>query len=144
MQLRFLPASEADIPLIYAQCVALVEAYEDMERIDRESVFAWLRRKIQSNIREYTCVWVQGQKAAFYHLSPGEDTWELDDLYVLEPFRNRGIGSAILKKCCEEASKPLFLYVFTGNRRAMELYRRHGFTVTETVGDTRCIMTRRP
>ena len=67
---------------------------------------------------------------------------ELDDLYVLPPFRGRGIGSEILKKCCRDTQKPITLCVFKNNTGAIALYERFGFTITEAIGSTRLTMRR--
>jgi len=141
--LHFVPASDEDIPLILEQCKALIDLYEDKTLIDYEKVIAWLRNKVSSNIAQYTCVLSGGEKAAFYRLDPQADVTEIDDLYVLPPHQNKGIGSAILEKCVQDAEKPLMLYVFVGNRRAISLYERYGFAVTQQVSPTRCIMLRR-
>ena len=55
-------------------------------------------------------------------------------------FRNRGIGSAVIKKCCMSVNEPVILYVFIRNERAVSLYKRLEFKVIETIGDSRYIM----
>ena len=141
--LRFVPATQEDIPVILEQCKALIDRYEDKKLIDYEKVLGWMERKITSNIAQYTCVLTTGEKAAYYCLDQREEETELDDLYVLPPFQNQGIGSAIIEKCINVTEKPLMLYVFTGNERAISLYRRYGFMVVQQVSPTRCIMMRR-
>ena len=68
---------------------------------------------------------------------------EIDDLYIFPEFQNQGIGTAVIRKCCE-SRLPVMLYVFTRNTGAFALYRRLGFRVTETIGNSRCIMVRNP
>lgn len=143
LSLQYAPATREDIPIIFAQSRAIVDLYEDLEAIDYPRVMEWLQRKVEANIESYTCVWVDGQKAAFYRLILSETEAELDDFYVLSDFQGRGIGTEILKKCCVEAAGSIFLYVFSQNTRAISLYRRHGFAVTEQVSPSRLIMTRR-
>ena len=143
MLLRYAPAEPEDIDAIFAMSKDLVACYEDLTAIDYSKVTAWLHRKIEKNIRLYTCVWQNGKKVAYYGLERKDGQTELDDFYVLPEFRSRGIGSEILKKCCEDATEPLFLYVFTANHGAIRLYLRHGVVATEQVSPTRIIMTRR-
>lgn len=139
MHLTYETATNEDIPVIFAQAKAVVDAYEDRSAIDYDSVLAWMERKITKLIANYTRVRRDGEICAYYHL---EEDGELDDLYVLPDFRGQGIGSAILDKCIREGKQPLWLYVFTKNHRAMALYRRFGFRVQETVGTTRVILRR--
>ncbi len=143
MNLDFIPAESADIESVFSQLKELIDAYEDLSSINYEKVLAWCRRQIEERITEYTCILCDGEKAGWYNLSPSDDgRMELDNFYVLPAFRNRGIGTAALEKCIAETAKPIFLYCFTKNTRAMTLYSRMGFRAIENVGHTRCILQR--
>ncbi len=58
----------------------------------------------------------------------------MDELYVVPDARGRGVGTAAVRLVMDEARKlgfkALHLEVMPGNERALELYRRHGFTDT--------------
>ena len=139
MILSFQPACQQDIPVIYQQAKHLIDTYEDIASIDYEKVLAWVNRKITSCISEYTAVSKDGKICAYYHLC---EDGELDDVYVLPQFQGQGIGSAILERSITQCQKPLYLYVFSGNHRAISFYKRFGFMVTKTLGNTRYIMSR--
>ena len=140
MNLQFLKATHEDIDAIYTQAKDLIDSYEDLSAIDYERVLAWVKRKITARISEYNCVLFNKEKCAYYRLC---EDGELDDLYVLPAYRNCGLGSAILRKCIDESKENLYLYVFSGNIRAISFYRRHGFTTREVVGNTRLILERK-
>ena len=57
----------------------------------------------------------------------------INDLYVLDEWRNRGIGTALLRRLLEWfTSKGVGraeLYVYTENKRALALYSKLGFEV---------------
>ena len=144
MELRYEPARPEDIEALYAFNKELIDRYEDIEAIDYEKVLHWVRRKLETRISEYTCVFAGNQKVGYYHFADVDDKMELDDLYVFPGFRGRGIGTAIVRKCCKEADKTLFLYVFSENKRAISLYRRLGFRVVQEIGITRLIMEKEP
>lgn len=139
MSFRYAAATPEDIPAIYTQAKCLIDMYEDLTTLDYEKVLAWVHRKISSNISQYCCVTVSGEKCAYFRLC---EDGELDDLYVLPAFRGRGIGSEILRKCIAESRNPVYLYVFSRNTRAISLYERFDFSIREAVGDTRLIMVR--
>lgn len=141
--LDYAPADSTDAAMIYAMCKALIDCYEDPASIDYEKVLAWTKRKIETQIGQYTCILKDGQKAGYYRLYPMEGQLELDDFYVLPDFRNQGIGTKSLKRIISEADCPIFLYVFTQNRGAVKLYRRMGFEKVEQVSATRCILRRK-
>lgn len=140
MKLHYEKAKDTDIELLYEFNRELVNRYEDMESIDYERVMQWIRQKLQQHIREYTCVVAEGVPVAYFHFYPVGEKMELDDLYVMPAFRNRGIGTGILEKCRRETALPIFLYVFAENRGAVKLYERMGFRVAEKVGKTRLVM----
>ena len=144
MEITYLPADETDIAPILAQSRALIERYEDLVSIDRKEVFAWMARKTQKRIGEYRRILCNGETAGWVHVCGEGERTELDDLYVLPPFRNRGVGTATLRLLLRESDKPLFFYIFTRYTDAIRLYERLGFHVTETVSPTRAIMTREP
>ena len=139
MEITYLPADETDIAPILAQSRALIERYEDLVSIDRKEVFAWMARKTQKRIGEYRRILCNGETAGWVRVCGEGERTELDDLYVLPAFRDRGVGTAVLRRCLA-CGKPVFFYVFTQNTRAVALYEREGFRKIETVSPTRCLM----
>lgn len=139
MKLLYSPADASDAQVIFSQAKSLIEHYEDFASVDREKVLAWTEQKIQRNIGQYCRVLIQDTPCAWYRLT---EDGELDDLYVLPEFQNRGIGSEIINKCIQESKNDLYLYVFTENIRAIALYERFGFTTVRAVSNTRKIMAR--
>ena len=142
MNLIFEQACVRDADVIFDLCRTLVVQYEDPAQLDIPRVLAWCRRKIDRYIEEYTRVILDGETVGYYRLFPDGEQLELDDVYVLPPFRGRGIGSAILGKCCLETDRPITLCVFKENTGAIALYTRFGFVVTEAVSTTRLLMRR--
>ena len=139
-ELRFEPAETEDIRMIFSLSKALIDQYEDVDSIDYEKVIGWVKRKLEKNIASYTRVMAGGKLAGWYCLD--REPGELDDLYILPEHREMGLGTAVIKKCIAECEKPLWLYVFKKNVRAISLYRRMGFVIREEVGKTRYIMGR--
>ena len=143
LELTFAPASAEDVQLIFAQCKALVDAYEDTADIPYEKVLRWLEDKIRQNIAQYVKICKNDETVGFYRLSCSDGETELDDFYILPPFRGRGIGARVLEKCVAEVDTPMFLYVFKRNEGAICLYKRFGFGYAQDVSETRMILRRR-
>ena len=139
MQLTYEPARPEDAPVIFGFAKELIETYETDPDLDLEMALSWTRRKIEKRIGEYTRVLADGAIAGFFRFVPDGERMELDDLYVLPAFRDKGVGTAILRRCLAQG-KPVYFYVFTGNARAVALYEREGFRKIEDVSPTRCIM----
>lgn len=145
MQITYQTATVEDIGPIYAFCKQLIEDYEQLDTIDLPKVLQWVRRKIETQIDQYSVIYADGQKAGYYRFYQNEDgAFEIDDLYIFAPFQNRGIGSGVIGKCCAAVNAPVMLYVFIRNTRAVALYERLGFAVTQTIGSSRYIMKRSP
>lgn len=143
MEITYYNAAVEDIEPIYALCKQLIDDYEDLGAIDYPKVLKWVHRKIKNAIEQYCVIAVDGQKAGYYHFYQNEDgQYEIDDLYVFPGFQNRGVGSAVVRKCCDACQADVMLYVFVKNARAVSLYQRLGFEIAETVHGSRYIMKR--
>ncbi len=142
MQLTYEQATPNDAERIFAMCKALIDQYEDVGSIDYDKVLQWVRRKIDAQISEYQRVLMNDALAGYVHFHPDGERMELDDLYILPECRGRGIGTAVVEKCCAETEKPVYLYVFRRNEGAVRLYRRLGFEIVQEVGSSRYIMQR--
>lgn len=144
--IRYVPTETADIAVIHEQARLLIEQYEDLSAISLPDVLAWEKRKIEKKLSEYTRIEQDGHAVGYFHLSEDSDgCLELDDFYVLPPFRGQGIGTEALRRCIAESErvgKPLTLCVFTGNICAIRLYRRMGFDTVRALDATREIMLR--
>lgn len=141
MNLTYKPATIADIEPLYEWNQWLIRAYETDVSLDIDKILQWVRRKLETSIGTYTAVYADGAKAGYYRFFRSEDgEHELDDLYVCPSFQNKGIGTEIIQKCLASIRTPVRLYVFIRNTRAVALYRRLGFEVIETIGDSRYIM----
>lgn len=141
MNITYKKATAEDIEPVYELCRKLIHDYERLESIDYPKVMQWVRRKIENSIGEYTVICADEQKAGYYHFYKNEDgEFELDDLYVFPEFQGRGIGTAVIRRCCASVNAPVMLYVFIKNERAVALYERLGFKIAETVHNSRYIM----
>ena len=144
MHLTFQTAQQDDLDIIYTFAQELIDLYEDKGQIDPVKIMAWIHQKIETHLQEYICVFADGKKAGYYHFFQHDDhRMELDDLYVFPSYRGRGIGTAVIQKCCAETSQPVLLYVFLKNTRALALYQKLGFQIqcqTSQVSNTRLIL----
>ena len=143
MELTFRQAENEDAEHIFRFNKQLIFDYESLEDINLEKVLRWVQKKITSRIEEYAAIYADGKKAGYYHFFQNEEgEFELDDLYIFPEFRNQGIGSAVIRKCCSSVKEPVMLYVFIRNKGAVSLYKRMGFQVMETIKNSRYIMKR--
>lgn len=141
MELVLKRCSELDIENIFLFNKHLIDTYENLENIDYEYVLRWISLKIEKNIHEYTSIYLFDQLVGYYRFHEVDDKMELDDFFVIEEYRNKGIGTAVLKQLIQ-TNKTIFLYVFVKNIHAIRLYERFGFKIIEYLHNTRCVMER--
>ena len=132
MKITYEKAASSDIECLYQLCKQLIDAYENIECIDYERALRWVRKKLENSIDEYTSIYADERNGEY----------ELDDLYVFSEFQNRGIGTAIIEKCCASVEEPVVLYVFIKNKKAVLLYEKLGFEIAEMIKDSRYVMKR--
>lgn len=87
--------------------------------------------------QEYSVILVDDQPAGRIWISRADDQTRLLDIALLEEFQNRGVGTLLLSRLIDEATrdnKPLRHMVFVLNADAKRFYERLGFVVIEEVG----------
>ncbi len=142
MQITYGQTLPEDAGRIYGLCRETVEKYEDPASVDLAKVLAWLENKIRKNVTEYTRIFLDGELCGYYRVCREGEEYELDDFYLFEEYRGRGIGTRVLDHILEDEDADFFLYVFKRNTPALKLYQKYGFTVREDLGN-RYIMERR-
>ena len=122
-----------------APCAAILNAWIDatpwMPRIHTPESVEWFVREVVFAMRR---VWValdeDGNGPAGFLALDVEDT--VTALYVAEPARRAGIGSALLARAKAEAPGGLELWTFQPNAPARAFYAREGFVeLRHTDGD---------
>lgn len=145
MNITYRPATQSDIDEIFRLCKELIDTHEDTNRIPYKKVMHWIHDKITQNIQEYRVILHEENTAGYVHFFRNEKTqWEIDDLHILKPYQRNGIGTYVMKECCAQVNEPVYLYVFTSNTGAYNLYQKLGFKVIQNIHHTRLLMRRDP
>lgn len=142
MLVSYRKACKDDVIIIFNQSKELIEKYENIQEINLDAVLNWMNKKIDKSIDEYRCILVNEKVAGYYRLHKEDDKVELDDFYILSSFQNQGIGTIVMNKLINEIKRPIYLYVFNQNTKAVAFYERFGFKKIQEVSVTRIIMQR--
>ena len=131
------PAGENSLELLIPM-VAAAHRLENIERTDGERREAVLPLLGDSSLGRIWVIGVDGHTAGYaalcfgYSIEFGGRDAFVDELYLTDAFRGRGIGAIVLERLVEAAAalgiRALHLEVNRGNERAVRLYRRWGFT----------------
>lgn len=96
---------------------------------------AWDDAKAEASFSEYfkqdevRIITINGADIGWIQVSEANGEIHLDQLHLVEPFRDRGIGTRLIEQTKEDAEKqnrPVRLSFVRGNRAAL-LYERLGF-----------------
>jgi ribosomal protein S18 acetylase RimI-like enzyme len=147
MGLTFRPVSAADFPVLLAHMSELYA--QDKIPFDPARARAALSGLVADpTLGRALGIWLDGTIVGYviltfgYSLEYGGRDAFIDELFISEPFRNQGLGTAAIEfaanLCRSEAIQALHLEVDHTNPRAHALYRRAGFEDHE-----RHLMTRR-
>lgn len=140
MRLTYANTKEEDAEKILQMERELIDAYEDFSKLSQGKVYAFTRQKIAAELPTYTTIYCDGHKAGWYHFTDEGNYMELDDLFILPHYQEKGIGSAVIERCIHAANKPVRAYVFTGNIGAVGLFEKLDFQIIQTLHHTRYVM----
>lgn len=110
----------------------------EMESIDKgirndPKVIKYIEKDVQDSIKITKMIMYKDETIGMFttdRLEPGSDYWYIGEIYIVKEYRNKGIGTALLK---DEISKhdKIKLQVAQSNHGAMKLYKSLGFEITD-------------
>lgn len=139
MELKFLRPAKDDAEQIY-RFLANNFLYYNPDMVDTEPELMRIYRRVKDNIGSYRLVKYGGKMAAYYYFHEYKDMMRLDDIHVLPRFRNRGIGTAIVRRCLSETEQPICAEIYYHNVYAMSLFKHNGFIIMERIDARKCIV----
>ncbi|MBU0507236.1 GNAT family N-acetyltransferase [bacterium] len=136
MSTTFPPATSADVPDLLSMMRELYE-YDHSPFDEQEHRRALVDLLANANFGRLWLIQFNGETVGYVILAfgyslefRGRDAF-VDELFVCEPFRGRGIGSEALRfvemAARELGIKALHLEVTRANARAQEVYRKFGY-----------------
>lgn len=110
----------------------------EIESVDKgirndPKVIKYIEKDVQDSIKITKMIIYNGKTIGMFttdRLEPGSDYWYIGEIYIVKEYRNKGIGTALLK---DEISKhdKIKLQVAQSNHGAMKLYKSLGFEITD-------------
>ncbi len=105
---------------------------DEMDKILSYNEKSKIRKSVDKNI-ELTCesykiIYVDKKIAGAYLVIPYEDGYIIDEIFLFKEFRNKGIGTDIIKKIQKEYNN-LYIWVYKNNEDAKRLFLRLGFNI---------------
>ena len=106
------------------------------EEIDR--INNYVTNNIPDYLDNYNNIVINNKIIGCLLITNIDDGILLDEIYLEEEYRNKGIGTSIIKNIIDNNSN-IYLWVYKLNKQAINLYKKLGFIIIDET-DTRYYM----
>ena len=129
------PANENDIDKIIEYKTAMALDYIDSAyESEQQRVLEFIQRQASRQLHNYDIVTVEGETAGIVlALRKDDDSLMISELFIEEKYRNRGIGTAIIRDIVSSEQK-VNLWVEKDDVEVWSLFRRLGFKLKSIRG----------
>lgn len=116
--------------LIQYKLNTIMEYASDLTEKERDKIIKYVNNNIPKQIDNYQMILVNNKTIGAVLINNLDDGVLLDEIFIEEDFRNKGIGNSILKEIIQNHDI-VYLWVYKLNKKAIKLYKKIGFKVIE-------------
>ena len=128
---KLVKASKKDIPRLIKYKKDIIYMYsKDLAEDERNKIDEYVITSLNETIKDYYNIIINDKIIGSVCIKDLENAKLLDEIYLEKEFRNKGIGTDIIRKIIEN-NKNIYLWVYKKNKKALLLYKRLGFTIEE-------------
>ena len=110
----------------------IFEYANDLSQEEIDKINNYVDNEVPKSINDYNNIIVDNNIVGCLLLTNKDDGILLDEIYLEEECRNKGIGTSIIKDVINN-NNIVYLWVYKANERAVALYNKLGF---ETIDET--------
>ncbi len=128
-----------DIELLIKYKLSTIYAFaEDLVEEEKKQINAYVNKNVFKLLNDYQVILIEDRVVGCLLVRNYEDGKLLDEIYIEEKYRNKGIGTLLIQNVISRQSV-VYLWVYQKNVKAIALYEKLGFKkINET--DTRYFM----
>lgn len=126
--------------IIEYKCYNIFMYDYDLKDEEKERIRKYVESDILVEFNNFKMIKVNDTIIGTVGVIDYEDGKMIDEIFILEEYRNKGIGTDIINNILIKYNK-VYLWVYIDNVRAVNLYKRLGFEVIEET-DKRYLMER--
>jgi len=124
-------SSDKDIDrLIFYKKKNIYEYANNLSKDEIDRINNYVNNNVLKLIGNYCNIIVDDKVIGCLLITDHDDGKLLDEIYLEEEYRNKGIGTDIIKKVIYD-NDIVYLWVYKENKRAVALYKKLGFNVIE-------------
>ena len=131
MKYELIKSSKQDIDrLIEYKKATIFDHAKDLSNEEIDKINNYVTSEVPKSIYDYCNIIVNNKIVGCLLLTEVDDGKLLDEIYLEEEYRNKGIGTNIIKNVISNTNI-VYLWVYKNNIKAVELYKRLGFTIID-------------
>ena len=109
----------------------IFEYAKDLDKDEVEKINNYVNKTITKQIFEYKNIVLNNIIVGSFLITKNENGLLLDEIFIEEQYRNKGIGTLIIKDAVFKANNNVYLWVYKDNIKAVNLYYKLGFNIKE-------------
>jgi len=131
MDYKLIKSSNDDIEkLIDYKKKTIFEYAKDLSENEINKINNYVKNNVPKILNNYSNIVVDDKVVGCLLLTDKDDGTLLDEIYLEEKYRNKGIGTSIIKEVINN-NDIIYLWVYKENVQAISLYKKLGFNVIE-------------
>ena len=109
----------------------IFEYAKDLDKKEVEKINNYVNKTIPKQIFEYKNIVLNNIIVGSFLTTKNENGLLLDEIFIEEKYRNKGIGTSIIKDVVSKSNSNVYLWVYKDNIKAFNLYNKIGFNIKE-------------
>ena len=109
----------------------IFEYAKDLDKEEVEKINNYVNKTISNQIFEYKNIVLNNIIVGSFLITKNENGLLLDEIFIEEQYRNKGIGTSIIKDVVSKSNSNVYLWVYKDNIKAFNLYNKIGFNIKE-------------
>ena len=131
MNYKLIKSSSKDIEkLIEYKKRTIFEYAKDLSEDETNKINNYVKTNVPKLLNDYSNIVVDNKVIGCLLLTNKDDGILLDEIYLEEEYRNKGIGTDIIKKVLSD-NNIVYLWVYKENNKAISLYKSLGFKMID-------------
>ena len=131
MKYELVKSSSKDIDrLIDYKKKTIYEYAKDLSENEVNKINNYVENEVPKLLDDYSNIVINNKVIGCLLLTDKDNGILLDEIYIEEEYRNKGIGTNIIKEVIL-SNDIIYLWVYKKNTHAISLYKRLGFVVIE-------------
>lgn len=109
----------------------IIDFSKDLSDKEKNKINNYIDKTISLYINQYRMIVYNNKIIGCVLIRKIEEGNLLDEVYIEKDYRNKKIGSSIIKNCINNSNENIYLWVYKENNKAINLYKRLGFKVID-------------